>query len=354
MTLLLLSLAARAAEIDVLPLTESFGAGNLAGRDGWVAGYPADDWATANNGDDVLPTTDDRADGVTWGVGDAMDNWLTQEAVDAVGEGGVESAMQNIQNDGIGLVFSMNSGSGYVLLWSESSVPPPLQDVGFGQQKMYLLRVDGGTAKKVGEYNSNIQDFATKDHLFRLERNDDHVKVALDGKEVIDFVEAAPLPSGWAGFYSYNNGGLGPDAASAFENVRIFRFDDDADGVADDVDNCETVANADQGDADGDDLGNACDADYVPPDTGTTGGTDGDADTDTDSDSDADSDADADGDSDTDAGTGDTDSTDGASDGEVLVVGQGCDTTGGAGFAGGLIALGLLLSRRGAGSARKG
>jgi hypothetical protein len=41
--------------------------------------------------------------------------------------------------------------------------------------------------------------------------------------------------------------------------------DRDGDGVADLVDNCPTVGNADQADADGDGIGNACDPDYVPP-----------------------------------------------------------------------------------------
>ncbi len=45
--------------------------------------------------------------------------------------------------------------------------------------------------------------------------------------------------------------------------------DSDGDGVTDDVDNCPTVANADQADADGDGIGDACEAD-------TTADSDGD------------------------------------------------------------------------------
>lgn len=41
--------------------------------------------------------------------------------------------------------------------------------------------------------------------------------------------------------------------------------DTDGDGIADDEDNCPTVANADQEDADGDDLGDACDTNSYAP-----------------------------------------------------------------------------------------
>jgi hypothetical protein len=60
---------------------------------------------------------------------------------------------------------------------------------------------------------------------------------------------AGPVPAAAGHFYEFNNGHLGiaipPDA--------------DGDGVADSVDNCPAVANANQANSDGDTLGNACD-----------------------------------------------------------------------------------------------
>jgi hypothetical protein len=47
--------------------------------------------------------------------------------------------------------------------------------------------------------------------------------------------------------------------------------DADGDGVADDLDNCPSVANADQADSDGDGVGDACDEDGDPQDTDSDG-----------------------------------------------------------------------------------
>ncbi len=356
-SMLLLSLAARAAEIDVLPLTENFGAGDLAGRDGWVAGYNLDGWPVTANGDDVVPETDDAANvnDTVWGIGDEKDNWLTQEGIVAIGEGGVEASFQNLGQDAIGLVYSLGGDDGYIAFWSASNVPPPVKES--GQQKVYVLRISNGVATPIGQLGTAIFDFGAVDYKMRIERNDDHVIVTFAGLVVTDYVDATPIANGYAGFYSYTNGGALDDPASAFESIRIFQHDDDADLVADDADNCEIVANVDQADDDGDDVGNACDPDYVPPVTGT----DGDADTDTDTDTDVDADTDSDADTDEPDDTDDTDSdvVDPAGDGEILVVGKGCSSTGrnpwthGAALGLGLLAA-RLVRRRWAGSARNG
>ena len=51
-----------------------------------------------------------------------------------------------------------------------------------------------------------------------------------------------------------------PNLTDGYFNDNQF-IDSDADGVADEVDNCPNIANADQLDTDSDGLGNACDAD---------------------------------------------------------------------------------------------
>ena len=68
----------------------------------------------------------------------------------------------------------------------------------------------------------------------------------------------------------YDTSGCNPlfSETSVFEGAWtqvISAPDTDGDGVTDDVDNCTLTANASQTDTDGDNIGNACDADIFPP-----------------------------------------------------------------------------------------
>jgi hypothetical protein len=165
--------------------------------------------------------------------------------------------------------------------------------------------------------------------------------VVVDGSNVIDVVDPVPLPAGSAGFYAYNNGGCDAGLCDTdFDDARIWALDEDADTIADDVDDCEAIANTDQLDTDGDGEGDLCDA--TPGTTESDTDTDADTDSDTDTDADTDSDSDADTDADTDTDTDGTSTT----GGEVLIVGHGCDATGG--IALGAIGIGaaLLATRR--------
>ena len=340
MLISILTFSAFAAEIDLIPLQGSFGAGDLEGRDGWVGGYKPESWPVENDGgDDVTAGTDDGADGVVWGVGDGMDNWLVQKDLGVAGEGGVEANFQNLDDDSCGVVHSVtNGGNLYLAIWSDNAAPPPVDEV--PTERILLYRVEAGTAVAVGKLDVSID--MGMDHLLRLARNDGTVSVSLDGVEIITYADAAPLPAGFSGFYAFQNGAPNwGDQAVYFEDIRIFLQDDDADGIADDTDNCEQTANPDQADANGDLIGDAC------QDTGGTGGTGG---TEGDADADADSDSDTDGDADSDADIGDPD-LDGDGDpatlsGEVLVITSGCDTTGGAGWLGVVGALAALGRRR--------
>jgi hypothetical protein len=49
-----------------------------------------------------------------------------------------------------------------------------------------------------------------------------------------------------------------------FDAVSVYWSDDDADAIADDVDNCEATSNPDQADADNDGVGDACDDAQAP------------------------------------------------------------------------------------------
>jgi len=66
------------------------------------------------------------------------------------------------------------------------------------------------------------------------------------------------MPSGWAGFFSADDGLTGRE-------LWAFHLDDDLDGEPNLTDNCPEVANPLQEDADGDDVGAACDCDDDDP-----------------------------------------------------------------------------------------
>ena len=329
-------LTAQAGELDVFPLKGDFGPADLEGRDGWVGGYAADPWPMYGDGDDVTSGTDDGAAGSKWGVGDAMDNWLVQSDLVTVGQGGVESNFQNLDSDCAGIVFSGSAGGNlYLAFWSQDQAPPPVDTV--GSEQIQLLRVENGSAASVGKKTVNLD--MNKDHLLRLDRNGTTVSVSLDGTSIITFEDLAPLPAGLSGFYAYQDGSVwGDDSTVYFEDVRMFQFDDDADTIPDDLDNCELIVNTDQADQDLDGVGNVCDPDFVD-DPGTEPGTTGDADTDVDSDSDADTDADGDPNLD-----GDNDPS--TMSGEVLKVTSGCDTSGGASWLGVLAVFAAFGLRR--------
>jgi hypothetical protein len=67
---------------------------------------------------------------------------------------------------------------------------------------------------------------------------------------------------GWGTFVGSSNAPLNTSFPFAIDLTQGDEVDTDADGVADSADNCLATANADQTDSDGDDFGNACDADF--------------------------------------------------------------------------------------------
>jgi len=351
--LLLTPSAAFSAEVDAWSTT-NFGNGYMAGANSWVNGYNQDQWWT--DGGNAFSDTDHNNNDTPglngYGSGWAADNWLIQNSPDQVAQGGVEGEYGNEDNDTIGLVFAHNgSDTFYLAATSGDDAPPPL---GFGNNnRVFLIKVDGGNESLLDEVNTNLGGLR---HTLKAERNDNTVTVWLDGNQVIQVVDNTPLPAGEAGFYAYNSGwdGYGYGNSDAwFEDIRVYWTDDDNDGIVDDIDNCEFVANPAQTDTDGDGVGDDCEGGQ-PTDTGTPGDTDTDTDsdtdtdTDTDSDSDSDVDADTDADADTDQGSldtalgGDKNTEEGFSVGSACA----CQTSGGTGGALLLLAAALVGIRR--------
>ncbi len=130
------------------------------------------------------------------------------------------------------------------------------------------MRIEGGAAEvlEIGSERISEQEW----NRLTLTVDDGVLSALMDGEEVFAVTDPAPLPAGKAGVYSYDNGydDRRPDNGWV-ESFTVSWFDEDEDGAADDIDNCEEVANEDQADADGDGLGDLCDDD--PTGGGDTG-----------------------------------------------------------------------------------
>jgi MYXO-CTERM domain-containing protein len=311
----------------------------ISGTDGWESGYREDAWVGYVDGSGnrwAIPTTD--ANGGDWGAGDARDNWLVNTPVD-VGDGLFTAVAYSGDDDTFGIVAGYQSSDDlYLFLMCGASRESSCPIEGAAGQAL-LLHVARGRAE--------ILDQA--DGGFDLDVSGPMAMGINDGVLTGTFDEAGislqadvggDARLGGIGFYAYDCGlDNGSGSTSAFHSPIISWYDDDDDGVADDEDNCETVSNEGQDDADGDGIGDVCDDD---PGTGT----ESDADTDTDADTDADSDADTDADTDSDV-NGDDSGVPGTGYGEAQPLyakgSCGC-ASGGTGGSGALLAAAGLLA----------
>jgi hypothetical protein len=85
-----------------------------------------------------------------------------------------------------------------------------------------------------------------------------------DAAGMCSFTYGGPTAPGFDDIVAFadidGDGAQGPDEPEGFATKTWVAVDDDGDGVPDESDNCPSVANADQADADEDFLGDACDA----------------------------------------------------------------------------------------------
>lgn len=275
MLALLLALAAHAAPIEVWSY-DVFPEGGVTGHDGWSSGYRQDTWygwADRNGESWVLPLTDDN--GGAWGDGGPHDNWLIHDAM-PVGDGQFAAEFYTQDDDPVGLVVGHTGDEWYAIVLCGASngtnpdCPLPLSAGTVGSA---LIRVTDGSAEILAE---SRQTFSTGDGgTLRLSVNDgiltggwDEGNLELEAEVELDHVDAV-------GFWAYDAGYGGQGGSYvAFRTPSLSQLDDDSDQVADDDDNCETVANTDQADADADGIGDDCDDTPGTDDTGTPGDTD--------------------------------------------------------------------------------
>lgn len=341
--LLLVSSLASAGSVETWS-DEDFGNGDpIVGSGGWDCGYNEDDWYGyyvdfgAGTESYVFSATDDN--GGSFGSGDAADNWVVNSNIDST-DGYIVTTAWTLDDDTWGLVFNFEDDQNYNMLalvggeYVGDGAGAASNPFGFTELGMFLLRIEGGSVTVLDSTGT----YYPYNSIFKLAAgsNDGTVwgKVWFDPDAAwsdtdVDLSASDRAGfSGSAGFYAYDMGGLNRDDSYAgFGPIFHYAYDEDDDGVIDDEDNCEDVANPDQEDADGNGVGTACDPDEAGADAGGDAGTDAGADAGTDAGADAGGDAgtDAGADAGADAGTGDdTGATDGAGD----VGGGGDDSTG--------------------------
>ncbi len=244
----------------------------MAGNQGWDGGYAPDTWSGL--GDEAHPLTDVVAGGAVFGGPGAASNWMVNTNVDLMAQGGLSAELDSEENDTIGLVFSLNPviGSSYAAFWCDGDCAPGAVT---GSERLWLIRYDNGAPTELARVNLprgggfggptfgiDIMDIAV---------DDGRIVVAVGGQVEIDVTDPAPLAPGYAGFYAYASGGCPGTCDVDFDDFTVWANDEDDDTVPDDIDNCEALANLDQGDFDNDGEGDACDCNVANGDADADG-----------------------------------------------------------------------------------
>lgn len=261
---------------------DDFGDGTwLVSDDGdWSGGYSSDRWwaGWGGGGDDwwddgeispeweewvTCSNTDDGTSSTSYGDGGAADNWAIRG--ENIGQGYIQTIMRTSDDDTIGIVMNHDGDdSFYMLAVSEDDDAVGAEAIGNGAH-LYILRVENGTPVLL---HSASVEMDTEVHTLTLSLDNGILAGRYDGLE-IQANDESPLGAGKGGFYALNSGQLGSSYA-CFSEITVGWMDEDGDSVPDDTDNCETIANSGQDDADGDGIGDECDDDPVTTDTGST------------------------------------------------------------------------------------
>lgn len=268
MLLLVLGMV-HAGEIEAWSIDDFGRNSEMDGRDGWVAGYEDDPWYGYEGVAYSLTDDTDRFF-ERYGEGGAADNWLIRgEDIQQVS---VRAEWGSQDDDTMGIVSNHDgSDTFYLLAYTENSAPPPLDTVNNGAI-LVLMRVENGEPELLKRVSS---DRATDSNEFTLEVDDGVITVALNGDTFFAVEDPDPLAAGQVGLYAYNSGDdQGRNSTYCyFTSIDVSYVDEDDDGVADDVDNCEDVSNPGQADWNDNGVGDAC-GDPPPQDTGDTQGGD--------------------------------------------------------------------------------
>jgi len=253
-------------------------------QDGWERGYDEDLWMgyeIEDWGPVVFTTTDDN-DNSDFGDGGAKDNWLVNSEVNST-DHWLQTYAYTQDDDTLGIVFNFQDAENYYAFWligthtasdGFSNASNPLDDS--SGVRSVLLKMEGGTPTILDQSSTSYD----RNTLMKIAVgvNDGAVWARLwveydqawgDYDIVLNYTDADPFGPGMAGFYAYDIGSLDEsEGLSFFGEIEVYGYDDDSDGVIDDEDNCEDVANEDQLDLDNDGIGSACDEDEGTEDDG--------------------------------------------------------------------------------------
>lgn len=240
-----------------------FAEGTLAGTAGWEGGWDEDPWYGREYDGKIyaLPYYDEGDDG-EFGDGGAHDNWLVHEAEPVV-QGRFSVGTYANDDDAWGVVFNKSDKHYFMLLFcgpegegSDGDCPIDQIDV----PGSALIEVSGHTVDVIGVSGVG---FVWSEYVDVVIQNQDGAVSVVYGD--IEYTVTAPVDftMNGVGFYGYNQGwyenGRSDQSSTYFYDPVLSWFDEDDDGVVDDTDNCEKVANEDQADADGNGFGTACD-----------------------------------------------------------------------------------------------
>ncbi len=272
---------------DITALTDPFSSNDstFSGSTAWVSSYASDTWSTATYGG-VYATTDD--DGGTWGSGGAINNHLVYTG-DSWDDFTFDVTLYQGDDDTIGLVFRFQDNSNFYLLLFPGGDEYPSVGTGGSSSSgsgTRLYSVVAGSATLVASSTTSLTRYYSVD--VQIVANGSDIDVYVDNnrngvfassEHLID-TTSTTLTTGEVGLYCYNNGK--GNGGCYFDDVLVTLPNADTDTIPDYEDNCPSIDNETQDDLDGDNVGDACDADadgdgYVAGSTSTTDCDDADA-----------------------------------------------------------------------------
>jgi len=219
--------------------------GQTATNFGWRANYSSDYWTTASN-TGVSPASVDQTTGsFTNSAVDYYENFLLT-GHSSWANYAITADVINADNDTAGIVARYSDPSHYYACTLTNDQMPDCSGNGGGATDgARLLRVDYDTtacSANLGNYAVAFQGFTfstSTTYRLRLEVNGSSVTCTVDAGAngsidyTLTYTDSAPLPSGYAGLFSYDNSA----GAVVFDNVTISGWDPDADsdGVPDTV-----------------------------------------------------------------------------------------------------------------------
>lgn len=268
--LLMLSSLVHAADLEAWTPT-NFVEGELAGDNGWRAGWEGDPWEVlqTSSGLWAVAQEDEGTGSAPMGSGEGSDDYVVNDATE-VHQGAITVATFVDGNDAWGVVFGHRDAGTYLVYLlcgydgaNQADIACPELDDEVQAPYQAIVYVHDGAV----EVLASSSDAAVNRQVanVRVEVNDGRI-IASSDKWGPELSVAAPgdLTLGRLGFYGFEQGyanGGSNSGPTYFSALVLYAADDDEDGIADDDDNCEKVANPGQDDGDGDGIGTACDDD---------------------------------------------------------------------------------------------